>query len=53
MGLYELLYMNTPDYAIINETLNAVKSLNKNYGVGLINAILRKVADKKKNSPKR
>lgn len=47
MGLYELLYMNTPDYAVINETLNALKALNKNYGVGFINAILRKVADKK------
>ncbi|MDO5050821.1 MAG: 16S rRNA (cytosine(967)-C(5))-methyltransferase RsmB [Moraxella equi] len=53
MGLYELLYMNTPDYAIINETLNAVKSLNKNYGVGLINAILRKVADKKEKFAKK
>lgn len=47
MGLYELLYMHTPDYAIINETLNALKSLNKNYGVGLVNAILRKVAKSK------
>ncbi|TWV82508.1 transcription antitermination factor NusB [Moraxella sp. VT-16-12] len=47
MGLYELLYMHTPDYAVINETLNAVKAVNKPYGVGLINAILRKVADKK------
>ncbi|WP_394261158.1 16S rRNA (cytosine(967)-C(5))-methyltransferase RsmB [Moraxella boevrei] len=53
MGLYELLYMNTPNYAIINETLNAVKSLNKSYGVGLINAILRKVADKKEKFAKK
>lgn len=44
MGIYELLYMNTPAYAAINETLNAVKELDKGYGVGLINAILRKVA---------
>lgn len=47
MGLYELLYMHTPDYATINETLNAVKVLNKTYGMGLVNAILRKVANKK------
>ncbi len=47
MGLYELLYMTTPDYALINETLKALKSLNKEYGVGLVNAILRKVADNK------
>ncbi|MCP3896447.1 methyltransferase domain-containing protein, partial [Moraxella sp.] len=38
---------------IINETLNAVKSLNKNYGVGLINALLRKVADKKEKFAKK
>lgn len=47
MGLYELIYMNTPDYAVINETLNALKVVGKNYGTGLINAILRKVADNK------
>lgn len=47
MGLYEMLYMHTPDYAIISETLNALKAVNKNYGTGFINAILRKVADNK------
>ncbi len=47
MGLYELIYMHTPDYAAINETITALKSLGKSYGAGLINAILRKVADKK------
>lgn len=44
IGLYQILYMNTPDYAAINETLDALKELNKDYGVGLVNAILRKVA---------
>lgn len=43
MGLYELLYMTTPEYAAINETLNALKAVDKQYGVGLVNAILRKV----------
>lgn len=52
MALYELLYMNTADYAVINETLNALKALNKNYGVGFINAVLRKVADKKEKFTK-
>lgn len=47
MGLYELLYMSTPDYALINETLNSLKKLNKSYGVGLVNAILRKVSNSK------
>ncbi|MDO4250184.1 MAG: transcription antitermination factor NusB [Moraxella sp.] len=53
MGLYELLYMNTADYAVLNETINALKSLNKNYGTGLVNAILRKVADDKKKYQKK
>lgn len=44
VGLYQLLYMNTPDYAAISATLDALKELNKAHGVGLVNAILRKVA---------
>ncbi len=43
IGLYQLLYMNTPDYAAINDTVEALKTLDKSYGVGLVNAILRKV----------
>lgn len=53
MGIYELLYMKTPDYAVINETLNALKLLNKSYGVGLVNAILRKVANNKEKFTKK
>lgn len=43
VGLYQLLYMDTPDYAAIGETVEAIKQLDKGYGAGLINAILRKV----------
>lgn len=43
IGLYQLLYMNIPDYASINDTVEAIKQLDKGYGAGLINAILRKV----------
>ncbi|MFO1365174.1 MAG: hypothetical protein U1E91_01865 [Moraxella sp.] len=34
--------MDTPDYAAIGETVEAVKQLDKGYGAGLINA-MRKV----------
>lgn len=44
IGLYQILYLNTPDYAAINQTIEAIKELKKPYGVGLLNAILRKVA---------
>lgn len=43
VGLYQLLYMDTPDYAAIGETVEAIKELDKGYGAGLVNAILRKV----------
>lgn len=43
VGLYQLLYMDMPDYASISETVEAVKQLDKGYGAGLVNAILRKV----------
>ncbi|WP_019519809.1 16S rRNA (cytosine(967)-C(5))-methyltransferase RsmB [Faucicola boevrei] len=44
IGIYQLIYMHTPDYASINDTVEAVKQLDKGYGAGLVNAILRKVA---------
>lgn len=34
VGLYQLLYMDTPDYAAIGETVEAVKQLDKGYGAG-------------------
>ncbi|WP_143823232.1 16S rRNA (cytosine(967)-C(5))-methyltransferase RsmB [Moraxella lincolnii] len=43
IGLYQLLYMDTPDYAAIGATVEAIKQLNRGYGAGLVNAILRKV----------
>lgn len=43
-GLYQLLYLQTPDYASISQTVEAIKLLDKAYASGLINAILRKVA---------
>ena len=44
IGLYQILYLNTPDYAAINQTVEAIKELKKPYGASLLNAILRKVA---------
>lgn len=43
VGLYQLLYMNTADHAAIHATVEALKQLDKEYGAGLLNAILRKV----------
>lgn len=43
VGLYQLLYMQTPDHAAVGETVEAIKQLDKGYAAGLVNAILRKV----------
>ena len=42
LGLYQLLYMRTPEHAAINETVNCVIALKKTWAKGLINAVLRK-----------
>lgn len=47
LAVAEILYMNTPDYAVINSYVNiAKKELNK-YIAGFINAVLRKVCSNK------
>lgn len=47
IGLYQLIYMNIPEYAAINDTVEALKQLDKGYGTGLVNAILRKTQKSK------
>ncbi|MCG5501733.1 16S rRNA (cytosine(967)-C(5))-methyltransferase RsmB [Ectothiorhodospira lacustris] len=42
MGLFELLYMNTPDYAAIQQTADLGRRLRKKWAVGLINGVLRR-----------
>lgn len=41
MGLYELIYLRTPDHAVVSETVEAVKAMKKNWATGFVNAILR------------
>jgi len=43
MGLCELLYLRTPDYAAIQETAGLAKSLGKPWATGVVNAVLRRV----------
>jgi len=40
-ALYELSEMQTVDYAVVSETVNAVKGLKKKWATGLVNAVLR------------
>lgn len=41
IGVYQLLYMQTPQHAAVSETVNAAQKLNKSWARGLVNAILR------------
>ncbi len=41
IGLYQLRFMDLPDYAVINETVTASSKLKKPWSRGLINGVLR------------
>ena len=47
LGATELLYMHTPDYAVINSYVNITKSRTNRYIGGFVNAILRKISRSK------
>lgn len=48
LGTTELLYMQTPDYAVINSYVNLVKNKTDRYVAGFVNAVLRKISQSKK-----
>ncbi len=41
MALYELNQCRTPDYAVINESVDLVRQSGKKWAAGLVNAVLR------------
>ena len=41
IGLYQIIYQNTPDHAAVAETVNALKGLKKPWAKNLVNAVLR------------
>lgn len=43
LGTTESLYMNTPDYALINSWVEITKKETDKYVAGLVNAVLRKI----------
>ncbi|MBP5215066.1 MAG: RsmB/NOP family class I SAM-dependent RNA methyltransferase [Alphaproteobacteria bacterium] len=48
-AISEILYLNTPDYAVINETVNDIKKHCDKFLAGMANAVLRKIAAEKEN----
>ncbi|RUQ90442.1 16S rRNA (cytosine(967)-C(5))-methyltransferase RsmB [Legionella septentrionalis] len=41
LGIYQLHYLHTPDYAVVKETVALLEQLKKPWAKGLINAVLR------------
>src|SRR3990167_2659103 len=50
VGLYQLIYMSVPDYALVNETVTATRVLKKSWASGLVNKILHMAIEKKKEN---
>lgn len=47
LGMTEVLYMDTPDYAIINSYVDIAKKTTDKYVAGFINAVLRNICHQK------
>lgn len=47
LGATELLFMETPDYAVINSYVEAAKAKTDKFGANFINAVLRNIARQK------
>ncbi len=49
MALYELKECRTPDYAVINESVELVRKSGKKWAAGLVNAVLRSFTREKES----
>lgn len=49
MGLYQLQFMQKPDYAVVQETVNLLPLINKTWAKNFINAVLRRYCREKDN----
>ncbi len=47
IGLYQLHFLNIPDYAVVKETVALLDQLKKPWAKGLVNAILRRYCREK------
>lgn len=41
LGIYQLHYMQLPDYAVVKETVSVLEKIKKGWAKGLVNAVLR------------
>ncbi len=52
LGTAEILYLNTPDYAVINSYVEITKHLADKYVAGFVNAVLRNICKQKEELKK-
>ena len=50
-GLYQLRFMQTPEHAALNASVNAAKLLNTQWAAGLVNGVSRNLLRKGANDP--
>jgi len=53
MGIYQIEHMQTPDYAVVNESVKLAKKQRKNWATGLVNATLRRYIDNREGIAER
>lgn len=51
LGAYQLIHLNIPAHAAINETVSVTKKIKKAWASKVVNAVLRKIADGAYNEP--
>ena len=52
LGTAEILYLNTPDYAVIKSYVEITKKMTDKYIAGFVNAVLRNIAKQKEELKK-
>ncbi len=53
LGVYQIVFLDRiPDSAAVNESVNLTRQFGRAQAAGLVNAVLRKVVQNKKNLPK-
>ena len=49
LGLYQIIYLNTPDHAAVSETVNTCAKSRKRWAKGLLNGVLRNFLREREN----
>lgn len=51
LGLYQIIYLGTPDHAAVSESVNLARAVSHKGAAGLVNAILRRAVREREHLP--